>query len=452
MSKRLLLVVLFSIFVPASALACSCATPGPVPCSGLGAKDVVFVGTVLHIDNPVPEDGRTGGPGESRYRFRVDEKLAGTQESEIDVYSGRGRGDCSYHFQLGRQYLVSPYKQTDGRLFAYMCSITRPMELAQALLPELRAMRDHQRVASLYGVLRSAEEPDASVTDDQLGKPLTNTEIEIRSEDHVFDTKTDSNGAYAFYGVTKGEYRIAAELPKNLELAQMILSDPLPPISLPENACYEYDVAAYPTGNIKGRVLGPDGKPLHFAAVELFRPENYPPRNSGLGWMESQEVGKGYFEFTHVGPGDYIIVYNNSDDVSTDTPFGRAFYPGVTDVAKAGRIHVEAGGQVTNADIHVAGGKPTRSITVRLVAEMGKLPDIHYVETHAEDGTLLTEEEPSPGVYAISLFKDTRYKMHGEGYCSATGKESQTDPIEVDGSDEMITEITLIFRGPGCGE
>src|SRR5271155_3035396 len=29
MSKRLLLVVLFSIFVPASALACSCATPGP---------------------------------------------------------------------------------------------------------------------------------------------------------------------------------------------------------------------------------------------------------------------------------------------------------------------------------------------------------------------------------------------------------------------------------------
>jgi hypothetical protein len=326
------------------------------------------------------------------------------------------------------------------------------MELAQALLPELRAMRDHQRVASLYGVLRSAEEPDASVTDDQLVKPLTNTEIEIRSEDHVFDTKTDSNGAYAFYGVTKGEYRIAAELPKNLELAQMILSDPLPPISLPENACYEYDVAAYPTGNIKGRVLGPDGKPLHFAAVELFRPENYPPRNSGLGWMESQEVGKGYFEFTHVGPGDYIIVYNNSDDVSTDTPFGRAFYPGVTDVAKAGRIHVEAGGQVTNADIHVAGGKPTRAITVRLVAEMGKLPDIHYVETHAEDGTLLTEEEPSPGVYAISLFKDTRYKMHGEGYCSATGKESQTDPIEVDGSDEMITEITLIFRGPGCGE
>jgi hypothetical protein len=94
MGKRLLLLVLFLVFVPASALACSCATLGPAPCSGLSANDVVFVGTVLHIDNPAPEDGSMGGPGESHDRFRIDEKLAGTQNPEIDVYSGRGGGDC----------------------------------------------------------------------------------------------------------------------------------------------------------------------------------------------------------------------------------------------------------------------------------------------------------------------------------------------------------------------
>jgi hypothetical protein len=452
MGKRLLSVMLFSFFVPTGAFACSCSMPGPTPCSGLSQNEVVFVGTVMHVDNPPPDDGRLGGPGEAHYRFHVDEKLAGTQDEEIDIYSGRGGADCSYHFQPGRQYLVSPYKNADGRLFVIICSITRPIELARALLPELRAMRDHLRVASLYGILRSAEEPYGSVTDDFMGKPLANTRLELRSENGVFDTETDSNGAYAFYGLTNGEYRITAELPNNLELSQMISNEPLQALGMPEHACYEYDVTAYPTGSIRGRVLGPDGKPLAFAALELFRPEKYPPKRVVLRWMESQDAEKGYFEFSHVGPGDYILIYNNSGRVSPDSPFPRTFYPGVSNLEKAGRIHVEEGGKVTSADIRVTGGKPTRSIKVRLVAEAGKLPNIHYVETQGEDGSRPGQTESSPDVYEISLFKDVRYKMHGEGYCSATNKKSQTDPVEVDGADDTTSEITLIFRGAACGE
>jgi len=451
MGKRILSFLLFSFVAPGCAFGCSCGLPGPAPCSGLSASDVVFVGTVLYIDNPPPDDGR-GGTGQSRYTFHIDEKLAGTQDPEIDVYSGRGGADCSYHFQQGQQYLVSPYRNTDGRLFATICSITRPVELAQALLPQMRAMRDHQRVASLFGILRSAEEPYGSVTDDILGKPLPNARVELRSEGRVFDAMTDSGGAYAFYGVPDGEYQIAAELPKNLELAQMILSEPLPPIKLPGQACYEYDVSAYPTGSIQGRVLGPDGKPLAYASLELFRPEKYPPKQPSLGWMESQDRQKGYFEFTHVGPGDYILVYNNSDRVSTDEPFPRTFYPGVSDLMKAGRIHVEAGAHVANADIRVAGGKSTRPVKVKLITEGGKLPDIHYVETHGEDGSTLSEQEVSPAVYEILLFKDVRYKMHGEGFCSATSKNMQTETVEVDGGDIGVSEITLIFRGVGCGD
>jgi len=428
--------------------------PGPTPCGGgLSANGVLFVGTVMHIDNPPPNDGGLGGPGESQYRFHIDEKLTGTQDREIDIYSGRGGADCSYHFQLGQQYLVSPYKQADGRLFAIICSLTRPIQLAQALLPELRAMRDHQRVPSLYGILRSAEEPYESVTDDILGKPLPNTTVKLRSNDHVFDAKTDPNGAYAFYDVPNGEYQITAELPKNLELAQMILDQPLPPIRLPGQACYEYDVSAYPTGSIRGRVLGPDGRLLVYAPLELYRPERYPPKMPAMVWMESQQKSKtGYFQFNHVGPGDYIIVYNTRGQVTPDTPFPRSFYPGVSDVTKAGRIHVGSGEKVEGTDIHLGVGKPTRPIKILLVAETGKLPDIHYVDAKGDDGFSPGEDEISPAVYEMSLFKDVRYKIHGEGYCSATNKKSQTDSIEVDGADSGQSEITLLFKGPGCGE
>jgi len=148
--------------------------------------------------------------------------------------------------------LVSPYEKDDGRLFATIWSITRPFEQAQAKLAQLRAMRDHQRVASVYGVLSTSEQPYDSVTDNTLGEPLGNTRVVLRSNGQIFETVTDSNGVYATYDVPGGEYHFSAELPENLELAETIVDNPLPPLKLPADACYEYDVDALPTGSIRG--------------------------------------------------------------------------------------------------------------------------------------------------------------------------------------------------------
>jgi len=452
MIKRLPVLLLFLVVASGRVWACGCVGSAPGPCKGLSATDVIFVGRVLQIDNPPSEDVRRSSFGESRYRFHVDEKMSGALDEEVDIYSLRD-GDCGYHFRLYEQYVVFPYRNSDGRLFATICSLTRPIELAQAILPELRDMRDHQRKASLYGILRAAEQPYESVTDDLLGKPLTNTRVELRSPDRAFAAQTDSNGVYAFYDVPGGEYRVQAELPKNLELAQEILNGPLSPLELPADACYEYNVTALPTGRIRGRVLGPNGKPLSFASVELFRREKYSRSLVGVMiWSEYQEREKKYFEFDHVGPGDYILVFNNSGQIDPDTPYPRSFYPGVSDIAKAKLIHVEPGGEVSDADIRVSGGRPTRELTVRLIAETGKLPNINYVETKGRDGSSPGNDEVAPGVYKVSLFKGVHYELHGEGYCSATNEESKTDSVEVEGSDAATREITLIFRGAGCGE
>jgi hypothetical protein len=450
MNPRFVFFLLFFILLPKSVLACSCSGIGPVPCAGLNKSGVLFVGTVLHVDNPPDE---SYGPGEARYTFRVDEKFEGAEVPEIDVYSGRGSGDCSFHFRLGQQYLVSPYRKSDGRLFAIICSITRPIELAQAILPQLRAMRDHQRVASLYGTLRSSEEPYLSVTEHQIGQPLGNTRVVLRSGERTFTAVTDSNGVYALFGVPEGEYQLTAELPDTLELAVTILDQPLVPLKLPADACYEYDVDALFKGSIRGQVFGPDGRPLVYAPVELYRPERYPSKYRALAWSESQQKSKtGYFQFNHVAPGDYIIIYNAIGQITPDTPFPLTFYPGVSDMAKAAHIHVGLGEKVVGADIHLGNAKPTRLVKFRLIPEQGKLPDIHYVDAKGNDGFSPGEDEISPGVYEMSLFTDVRYKVHAEGYCSATSKESQTDSIEVDGSDEKSLEISLVFRGLGCGE
>jgi hypothetical protein len=448
MTARFLALLFFILFCSQVSLACSCGSAGPQPCPGLSAKDAVFVGTVLDIENPPPDDDGLGGPGVSRYHFRIDENFAGTESKEIDVYSGRGGADCSYHFKQGQQYLVFPYRGNDSALFATICSPTRGVEEAQAILHQLRAMRDHQRVASVYGVLRSSQQPYASVSDGGPGRTLPSTRIELRSEDKTFVAVTDSNGAYAFYGVPEGEYHFAGELPAHFEFAQEILGGPLPPLKLPAHACFESDLTVLPAGRIRGRVLGPDGKPLTFAAVDLFRREKY--ATGTPGWDEAQDLKQAYFEFENVGPGDYVLVYNNESRMDALSPHPRTFYPGVADLKSAKVIHLEAGQKFDDADIKVSGGVPTREVVIRLVAETGELPDINYVEGKGSDGQSTAEQELSPGVYSISILKGVRYDFHGQGYCSATNMDSKTESIQVDGSDDSATEFTLMFRGSGC--
>jgi hypothetical protein len=162
-------------FAPAYVSACTCSKAPAGACQGLQQDDVVFVGTVTDVENvasPAPDaasagDSQNAGTAASaadvtpvvRYHFKIDDKFAGPDTSEIDVFSGGDDGDCAYRFRKGDQYIVFTQQETEGRLFATICNGTRPASDGRALLPQLRAMRNHQRVASVFGVLRRSDPP-----------------------------------------------------------------------------------------------------------------------------------------------------------------------------------------------------------------------------------------------------------------------------------------------------
>jgi hypothetical protein len=100
------LVVMFVVgtFCAIRASACSCLVgPGPQgTCEDFKLRGPSFVDTVIDIENPPKESWRNPDQGGlSRYRFRVDENIRGFDQKEVDVYSGRGFADCSYHFRIG---------------------------------------------------------------------------------------------------------------------------------------------------------------------------------------------------------------------------------------------------------------------------------------------------------------------------------------------------------------
>jgi hypothetical protein len=476
MTRRTIFAILSILFLaPARLSACTCSKAPAGACQGLQQDDVVFVGTVTAVEN-VPSvapdeagaaDSQNAGAAPSaadatpliRYHFKIDEKFAGPDVPEIDVFSGGDDGDCAYRFQKGDQYIVFTQQETEGRLFATICDGTRPASDGRALLPQLRAMRNHQRVASVFGVLRRSDPPLLAPADDP-DDPLPHIKLKLRSKDDRFATSTGPGGVYSFYDVHAGEYHFSASLPARMELTEKTLPGALPPIRIPNGACFEYNVDALPLGKIRGSVLGPDGKPLKLASVELYRADRFKETEPGLWGFQGS---KSQFEFDHIGPGEYILVFNRTNRKDPNSPFPRTFYPGVAEQSETALIALKDGEQLLNANIQVNNGYPTHKIRVQLKWKDGRPPGDVTITAKASEGENPAAQRIGDGIYDFTLLQSAHYTISAwedldpQRLSQRRGKEACTipahidaAPVELDGADTDANELTLTFPSLAC--
>lgn len=473
--RPLAIVATLILFISCTARACTCSQETPGQCPGLQKDDVVFLGTVAAVEDisyaaPRPPD--SAGPAVdivaarlTRYRFRIDERFASAGISEdastIDIFSGGEDGDCGYRFKLNEQYVVFTHQGTEGRLFATICNGTRPASEARALLPQLRAMRNGQRVASVFGVLRRADPPFLAPEGDP-DDPLPNISLKLRSRYDRFQTNTNADGVFTFYDVHAGEYIFTADLPPRTELTQKPGAGGLSPFKIPNGACYEYDVDALPTGHIRGSVLGPAGKPLPLASVELYRVGGYSDSRPGLWGFQG---ATGVFDFDHVGAGEYILVFNRTNRMDPNTPFRRAFYPGVADVSDAKLIKLKEGQQLSNISLRVKDAYPNHALRVSVKWQGARPPGKVTLMAKAEAGDNPAAQKLADGLYQLTLLDSTNYTIsawedlspqrtlarRGRAACSPPAR-LDAPPVVVQGSDADTKEITLTFPTPGCGD
>lgn len=470
--RRVGILLLFLIVVVPVATACTCSPATPGKCPGLKQGDVVFLGTVTSVEDLPYAAPKSDGPSDpsalpvdiiasrlTRYHFRIDERFAGPDVAGIDVFAGGDDGDCAYRFKQGEKYLVFTQQETEGRFFATICNGTRPASEAIALIPQLRAMRNGAHVASVFGILRRADPPFLAPPDDPED-PVPDVSLKLRSNYDRFETSTDSNGVYSFYDVHAGEYRFTANLPPRTELTQKTLTGGLPPFKIPDGACFEYNVDALPTGHIRGSVLGPNGKALPLASVELYRVGSYDQSKPGLWAFQGD---KGVFDFDHIGPGDYMMVFNRANRKDPNSPYPRAFYPGVADVADAQPIHLEDGQQLMKVNLRLQDGLPTRQIRVHLKWEKGRPPGSVTVMAKADHGRNPAATKIADGLYQFTLLESANYAISAwEDLARQRGAARARNPnctspsridaatVVVSGSDETAKDLLLVFPAVGC--
>lgn len=469
MGRALFVVSVFFFFAVSVLSACTCSSQPPGVCPGLRSGDVVFLGTVLASEQVSPAGAApsVSPSGESvvptpvtRYRFRIDERFAGPGVSEIDVFSGGDDGDCGFVFKNGAQYVVFTNQESEGRLFATICNGTRPAAEARALLPQLRAMSKGERVASVFGVIRRAD-PPLLAPDNDADDPVSDVPLRLRSRYDRFSTATDAYGVYSFYDVYAGKYALTAKLPARMELSVPAVSGPLPPIELPGGACYEFNIEALPTGRIRGSVLARNGRPLHLAAVELYRVGRYADSRPGL-WSFQGE--KGFFEFDNIGPGNYVLVFNRLDRRDPNTPYPRTFFPGVTQSSETRILHLKDGQDLQKVNIYLGEPYPTRTIRVQLKWEGGRLPGDVYVTAHAEEGVNPAARKIGDALYEFTILQSAHYTFiagedpapghpgsRGNRHVCTVPAHINSLPVTVDGSDVKTKQIALEFPSVPCG-
>ena len=451
---RFLAVFVFgAVFGGNSLIACSCAHVSmPGPCGNLAGTPVKgsisFVGTVTSAEHAgVLERGADDVSPLAYYHFHVDELIAGLGEvSKVDIVSTRGGGDCSAHFRLGVQYLIYAYQTQDGTWSTNICSGNRLASEAVLFLQQVRAQRRGEKIPSIYGILRRVDEPYRSVRNPEYERGLASIRIRLREGDRSLESITDAEGRYMLYDVPRGTYRIEADLPTGLELAQTILGDPTPPLEIAGGACLEHEITALPKARITGHVISDSGMPADLASVALYRQELYGQQRGSPAWRELQQGSKP-FVFDHIAAGSYILVFNENDNRDPDAPFGRTFFGDVPDVAQAKRLVVSETDGVITADIHVHGGTETRKIQVNVVGEDGKPYADAYLSLRPRAGFPLRQ---SDGVYTVNLLKGTAYEITAQSFCLLKTGALSNAKVSAQMVDSGVSEITLVIPGEPC--
>jgi hypothetical protein len=296
--------------------ACSCGGLTSTCDRSWNLGEAIFLGKATSLEKVAP--AASGMPVSYAVHFTVEESFRGASApgAEMVVDTGMGGGDCGYPFVPGTSYLV--YASINaGRLYAGICSQTKPAVMSEGVLRELRAVRDHKPVDAIFGTIGMAPR-GAGWEDLTESKPLPGVAVRALGTGGVSaSTQTDSRGAYAFPSLPTGTYTIVPEMPAGFART----GAPLTASVSADGAC-RADNFARPDGQINGTVVDAAGRVIPgFVTIQPADPAEAQRR----GGLPGYEVGAdGKFSLPQIPPGRYRLVFHPSSGRGVD--FRVAFY------------------------------------------------------------------------------------------------------------------------------
>ena len=459
-SRRLLffLFVIISAFLlnVASASACSCGAR-PTVLEAFDGSDVVIIARVVSVEkvrlspkvepaaSDREEDSEDVQAPEQHYvdgvrsaTMVVEKVFKGNLKVNEEIVFGQGGGaDCIWTFNeesVGTQlllYLATPDKLSEfpyrpskeaGLWFAFGCGRSAGVAGATDDLLYLENMSKHRGKTRISGSIGGSRNPDLSVE----GK-----KIKIIGTNKTYEAKTNKEGVFEIYDLPPGKYLIEPETPSGWKLdpywlrySPSVVLNPYQEAELnsPKQVAIVLepkkhagvDIAFTIENTVRGKVIGPNGKPMHKVCVYLWGLE----QKDGYGPADcTDENGK--FEIQSISEGQYVAVVNNNGKLSSREPFRTLYYPNVAERERAAVITIGPGETIN--DINIVVPKLNETITVEGVLRYsdGKPVAEEWVKfkmTKANDKISgdVSEQTDSAGRFSLRILKGLSGELAGE--------------------------------------
>jgi len=381
-SRRLFLLIFATTFllsISKGAIACTCG-PQPTVLEAFEGHDEVVIVRVLSVEKVEGKEDRYVH-GIRSATMIVEKVFKGNLKVRDEIVFGQGGGgDCIWTYaeeSVGHQYLFyldRPEKlsrdeflpsKEPGAWFAFGCGRSGGLAGAADDLLYLENLKKVRGKTRISGTLDSWQNPDLDVA----GK-----KVKIIGAKKTYETKTNKDGVFEIYDLPPGKYFIEPEMPagwridaSSLRYSSSVVGNDIGrpelktlrqvAVMLQPKKHASVDISFEVENFLRGRVLGPKGRPLEGICLMLLRSEQ--DKFEPYGCTD----GQGRFEISSIPAGDYVLVANRDDKPSQHEPFRRIFYPGVSERERAAVIRVAPGETVE--DINMVIPKLEETITVK---------------------------------------------------------------------------------------
>jgi hypothetical protein len=284
--------------------------------------------------------------------------------------------------------------------------------------------------------------------------------VKIIGPKKVYKTKTNKNGVFEIYDLPPGKYVIEPEVPQGWKLdpvyARFSLTIPYDEyqrlerewkkrveITLGAKKHAEVEFRVEPDNFLRGRVLGPKGTPMSRVCVNLL--ERDEDRSYRMGCTDEQ----GRFELTSIHKGEYVLVANQDDRLSTREPFRKIFYPNVAERDRAAVINISPGETIEDLDIVIPQLAETITIEGVLRYSDGKpVPDygIDFKATKSDNsvnGDVYVKTD-NQGRFMLSVLKGVKGELFSDAFVSAGAFKNcpKLDELIAKSGDDSATIYT----------
>jgi hypothetical protein len=357
----------------------------------------VFIGTVRAVENnTVRADGGLDVVVGQKAWVTVEKTFKGEVSGEL-LFRSYG-SSCDPTYREGQQWLFYGYFNEKEKAWQIgACDRSTLLNNANDDLRYLNALPASAKTTRISGrVEQYGEDPEKGLS---LVKHIIGAKVTISGPKN-FEVFTDSSGIYELYDAPPGLYEISVEIPLGMELksssfygTKVVDIKEWPDgrrglwlrLKLEEKGCVSRDFSLSTDNAISGKVIGADGKPMPRVCLEVIS-ANAPKISS---WRTSTIFGcteaDGTYTLKQMPPGDYLLVANYHNKISSDEPFGAVYYPGTFDRKKATVITMALGDRRTAHDITIPSQFPTHILSgVLLFADGKPVPD-GFVQFDAVD-------------------------------------------------------------------